>query len=162
MAIEACEIEIGGCASNYGGGASVRIVVISGHNRIVALTHFTNASQVIARIEVSLIAAVITLLIDIERHVIVGVSKLTLLHPAPDKLACGRRSFTSPLHDLREAAQAIVTELTPIIGSGVIDRDQPVGPVPFERAGRAVVNQAPVGIIGQRSIDSTTLACNFV
>ena len=91
-----------------------------------------------------LFAAVLTLRIDIERHATVGVSRLALLHLAPDKLVCERRSFTGPLHDLREAAQAIVTELTPIIGSGVIDRDQAVGPVPFERAGRAVINQDAV------------------
>src|SRR5205807_7161783 len=135
MAIKACEVEIRQCVADDCGGTPVGIVIVPGHHCVGAFTHLPDASQMIARVEVSLVAAVLALWIDTQRNRIVCIAKFTLLHPAPDELPGRINLVACFLHNSRDPAQAIIAELTPLCCAGVVNRDQTISPVPLESAG---------------------------
>ena len=73
--------------------------------------------------------------VNTQRDRIIRIAKFTLLHAAPDKFSRGIDFGSLLFHDLRDPAQAVVGELTPLGRAGVVNRDQTISPVPLESAG---------------------------
>src|ERR1043166_260261 len=102
----------------------------------------------IVRVVVSLVAAVLTLRVNKKGHSVIGVAELTFLHSAPHEFPCRCNPALALLNDLRAPAQAIITNLSPVSCPGVVDRHQPIRPIPLKCPLGTVVDQAAVEIVG--------------
>src|ERR1051325_1219433 len=81
---------------------------------------------------------------------------------APDK--CARRGDRAVglLDDFDAPAQTVISELATICCASVVDGRQPIGSVPFKRAGQPIVDETTVVIVTQVSGHSAALAYDLI
>src|SRR5437660_11479919 len=162
MAIQASEIEIGLVRVDHGCGTAPRVVIVTGQNRATRVDHLADRTQMIAGVEVGGGAGVLALRIHAQRNSIVCIANLTLAHSTPDELLRGIDRAACLLHDLGQAIQAVVGELTPVGGSSVVEGDETICSVPLEGACQAIIDQASVQIISEGAGRCSALAQNLV
>ena len=160
MAIEARVIEIWEGSVDHGGRSSPGVVIKASNNGAVTLEHFTDRTQVVAAVIIRCAAPELALPIREDDDRITGVAQLALFHPRPNKFPRGGDAVASFLDDLHTPAQSIIRELAALCRSSVVDGHEPVGPVPLKCPSGTVVNQAAVGVVGERTIVRPTLLIN--
>src|SRR5437762_5025270 len=92
-------------------------------------------------------ADILSLRIIALRYCVCRIAEFTFFIAEPDDLA--RRVDGSPgfFHNLRDAAETIISKLAAGGESGVVNRDEPIRAVPFEGPAPAVAGDAAVEII---------------
>ena len=162
MLVEAGEVEVRFVRSDHCDGAPPGIIIITRNNCAARVRHFTNRPEIITSVEIGCPALVLTLRIELELNGVASVAELAFVCSAPDKLAHRVHRPIIFLDNVGTPVQAIVGELTPKCGPGVVDCDQPVGRIPFEGTRAPGADQATIQVVSECAIGGAALARNLI